>query len=79
MEKKIKKQGKVEIDLKKLYNTDESEEFKHLKKILEQSNSELMNKVVWTASTKRLFTLVGRCLRHKVRDYLIAFTWFISS
>jgi hypothetical protein len=54
----------VSIDVEKLYDMTNSE-FEELKKF-NQGKKGVIDQIVWTKSMKRLFKLVGRCLKHKV-------------
>lgn len=57
----------VTLDIDKMYDCEESEEFKSI-----QMNSDA--KIVWTKTMRRLFTLVGKCLKYKEPVLLVGET-----
>lgn len=55
---------KVKIDVNRLYDCTKTPEFLQLNQQLTASTEKSFT-IVWTPSMKRLFTLVGECLKHK--------------
>jgi midasin len=77
----LKKHMKVTVTVSSLYSCENSEEFKKLQQILASKKPEGhddallgLEKIVWTKSMKRLFTLIGKCLKHKEPVLLVGET-----
>lgn len=76
VKKVIEEHLKITMDIDRLYEseTSSSDEFQRFSDLLNTHDSEMARKVVWTQSMKRLFTLVGRCLRYKEPVLLVGET-----
>ncbi|EFA84854.1 type A von Willebrand factor domain-containing protein [Heterostelium album PN500] len=73
----IEKHLKIKMDMEKIYDCSATEEFKEMLEILAKDLPPTMGyleKIVWTGSMKRLFTLVGQCLRFKEPILLVGET-----
>eukprot|EP01132_Coremiostelium_polycephalum_P002326 gene2326-2870_t len=72
----IEKHLKITLDMESIYACDETLEFKKILEILadQQHHTSHLEKIVWTRSMKRLFTLVGRCLQYKEPILLVGET-----
>eukprot|EP01116_Phalansterium_solitarium_P008707 TRINITY_DN2266_c0_g2_i3.p1 TRINITY_DN2266_c0_g2~~TRINITY_DN2266_c0_g2_i3.p1 ORF type:complete len:1859 (-),score=760.71 TRINITY_DN2266_c0_g2_i3:142-5718(-) len=68
----IEKHLKATVDLEQLYACDARPEFAALKQELDAQGNPF--KIVWTKSIRRLFTLVGECLKHKEPVLLVGET-----
>ncbi|EGC33347.1 hypothetical protein DICPUDRAFT_154614 [Dictyostelium purpureum] len=74
----IEKHLKIKIDMEEIYACDETPEFKQIMDILANDEQVCkqnhLDKIVWTRSMKRLFSLVGKCLEHKEPILLVGET-----
>ncbi|KAK5577473.1 hypothetical protein RB653_002414 [Dictyostelium firmibasis] len=75
----IEKHLKIKLDIESIYSCDDKPEFSKLLQLLSENDSELsksnhLEKIVWTRSMKRLFSLVGKCLEHKEPILLVGET-----
>ncbi|KAN0037183.1 hypothetical protein ACTFIV_002519 [Dictyostelium citrinum] len=75
----IEKHLKIKLDIESIYSCDDKPEFLKLLELLSENDSELsksnhLEKIVWTRSMKRLFSLVGKCLEHKEPILLVGET-----
>ncbi|GAM17979.1 hypothetical protein SAMD00019534_011540 [Acytostelium subglobosum LB1] len=73
----IEKHLKIKMDMDKIYDCAATPEFTRMLEILSKdlpASVGYLEKIVWTGAMKRLFTLVGHCLRFKEPILLVGET-----
>ena len=78
----LEKVLRVHIDPDRMYSVQEDLSFQILQRKLEKLSGSLasggLERIVWTHSVQRLFSLVGKCLQHKVDCPLPCSLFFLS-